>query len=225
MHSGEDPEDRSQIEQAKQTYGDFKMKTSASYIVPENQRVNFAKKRQQMVLLEGSIHKLKVDFNKKIQELKLRKREIIDRVKNLNGRLGEINGDLNENVDLFVPTIDEAVEYPEKFFEIKEHDIENYRKQKVEDLKKAAAAKKSNHGGPKAKAVEEVQATTGPAGLTAAQDAAKTLEAKAIEAKAVEERKRNPGLERKGKKVQEGELDTEMVQIRKIELGYERDQL
>jgi hypothetical protein len=40
-----------------------------------------------MVLLEGSIHKLKVDFNKKISELKVNKREIIDRVKRLNLRL------------------------------------------------------------------------------------------------------------------------------------------
>lgn len=30
-----------------------------------------------MVLLEGSIHKLKVDFNTKINELKLRKKQII----------------------------------------------------------------------------------------------------------------------------------------------------
>jgi tRNA uridine 5-carbamoylmethylation protein Kti12 len=63
------------------------LKLGANYTVPENQRVNFAKKRQQMVLLEGSIHKLKVDFNKKISELKVRKREIIDRVKKLNSRL------------------------------------------------------------------------------------------------------------------------------------------
>ena len=87
MHSGEDPEDRKEIQLAKQTYGDFKLKLAANYVVPENQRVNFAKKRQQMVLLEGSIHKLKVDFNKKITELKGRKREIIDRVKQLNTRL------------------------------------------------------------------------------------------------------------------------------------------
>jgi hypothetical protein len=30
-----------------------------------------------MVLLEGSIHKLKVDFNQKIQELKIRKKDIV----------------------------------------------------------------------------------------------------------------------------------------------------
>ena len=45
MHSGEDPEDRKDIELAKGTYGDFKLKLSSLYIVPENQRVNFAKKR------------------------------------------------------------------------------------------------------------------------------------------------------------------------------------
>jgi len=84
MNSGEDPADRKQIVTAKQTYGDFKLKLSSNYVVPENQRVNFAKKRQQMVLLEGSIHKLKVDFNKKISELKVSKREIIERVKKLN---------------------------------------------------------------------------------------------------------------------------------------------
>jgi len=83
------------------------MKMSAEYVVPENQRVNYTKKRQQMVLLEGSIHKLKVDFNRKIQELKGRKKEIIDRVKKLNSRLGEINTDLNVQEELFEPSIDE----------------------------------------------------------------------------------------------------------------------
>lgn len=77
MHNGEDPEDRRDIEVAQATYGDFKLKISPEYTVPENQRMNFQKKRQQMVLLEGSIHKLKVDFNQKIQELKIRKKDIV----------------------------------------------------------------------------------------------------------------------------------------------------
>ncbi len=50
----------------------------------------------------------------------MRKREIIDRAKKLNNRLVEINIELNENHELFEPTIDETVEYPEKFFDIKE---------------------------------------------------------------------------------------------------------
>ncbi len=151
MHSGEDPADRKMIEEAMSSYGDHKLKISPKYIVPENQRVNFSKKRQQMVLLEGSIHKLKVDFNKKIQELKIRKKEIIDRVKKLNGRLGEINGDLGEVVELFEPSIEETSEYPEKFFDVNDQDIETYRKHKVERLRQEAAAKKSSNmmGGKK----------------------------------------------------------------------------
>jgi hypothetical protein len=36
MNSGEDPADRKQIIHAKQTYGDFKLKLGANYVVPEN---------------------------------------------------------------------------------------------------------------------------------------------------------------------------------------------
>lgn len=45
MHSGEDPADRKEIEEAMLNYKDFKLKLSPAYVVPENQRVNFAKKR------------------------------------------------------------------------------------------------------------------------------------------------------------------------------------
>lgn len=102
-----------------------------------------------MVLLEGSIHKLKVDFNKKIQELKLRKNEIIDSVKKLNHRLGDINTELGEHLELIEPTVDEAVEYPEKFFDVTESDIDQFRKTKLERERAAAAAKKTNMMGSK----------------------------------------------------------------------------
>ncbi len=36
MHSGEDPEDMKRIEEAKNTFGDFKLKLGNDYIVPEN---------------------------------------------------------------------------------------------------------------------------------------------------------------------------------------------
>jgi len=83
-----------------------------------------------MVLLEGSIHKLKVDFNQKIQELKIRKKEIVDHVLGLNTRLEDINKELSVKEELFVPQIDKAVEYPENYFEIKDADIEAFKKEK-----------------------------------------------------------------------------------------------
>ena len=83
-----------------------------------------------MVLLEGSIHKLKVDFNQKIQELKIRKKEIVDHISGLNKRLGEINGELGIKEEPFVPKIDMDTEYPENFFEIKDEDIEEFKAKK-----------------------------------------------------------------------------------------------
>jgi hypothetical protein len=77
INSQEDISKNPEIEEAKATYGDFKLKMAHDYEVPENLSINFSKKRQQMVLLEGSIHKLKVDFNNKIIDLKTKKTQII----------------------------------------------------------------------------------------------------------------------------------------------------
>lgn len=74
MQNDEDDESRKKIEEARATYGDYKLKVSPDYSVPENERITFQKKRHAMVLLEGSIHKLKVDFNQKIQDMKVRKK-------------------------------------------------------------------------------------------------------------------------------------------------------
>jgi len=130
MHSGEDPEERKAIDEAMATFGDYKLKQSNDYQVPENQRVNFSKKRQQMVLLEGSIHKLKVDFNQKIQELKVRKKEIVDHVTEINSRLSVINEELGVKETLVKPCLDKEAEYPENFFEINDKDIKLFKYKK-----------------------------------------------------------------------------------------------
>ena len=127
MQNDEDDESRKKIDEARATVGDYKLKISPEYSVPENARINFQKKRQQMVLLEGSIHKLKVDFNQKIQDLKVRKKQIVEHVTAVNARLQEINSELGVAEGLFVPTIDKDAEYPENFFEITDNDIEAYK--------------------------------------------------------------------------------------------------
>jgi len=63
-----------EIRQARASFGTFNLKMSHDYEVPESLQINQTKKRQQMVLLEGSIHKLKIDFNTKINELKGKKK-------------------------------------------------------------------------------------------------------------------------------------------------------
>lgn len=118
INSHEDVEKNPAIIEARSTYGMYSLKMAGDYEVPENQQINASKKRQQMVLLEGSIHKLKVDFNNKILDLKHKKTEIIDMVKNMNGRIDQINKVLELEEKQFLPVIDEKAEYPQKFFNI-----------------------------------------------------------------------------------------------------------
>ena len=61
----EDPSDVSAIQWAETHMGDFSLKTDDDYVVPEAQRVNAQKKRRQLVLLDESIHAIKMGFNER----------------------------------------------------------------------------------------------------------------------------------------------------------------
>ena len=55
--------------------GNFSLKTDDDYVVPEAQRVNAQKKRRQLVLLDESIHAIKINFNERVfalRDLKMR---------------------------------------------------------------------------------------------------------------------------------------------------------
>lgn len=214
MHSGEDPEDRKEIEIASATYGDFKLKISPEYTVPENQRINFQKKRQQMVLLEGSIHKLKVDFNQKIQELKIRKKEIVEHVEGLNSRLGEINTELGVEEELFVPSIDKKVEYPENFFEIQDEDIDAFKIE--EDKRKAAEAGKGKKKAKKAAAEDAAADEVDDEEQVDEEEVKKEEKIDYMNVRIIP--RKNP------KGPQSTDFDLEFIEIRRIELNYERDQ-
>ena len=140
MNLGKDPAELQKIEDAKKTFGEYKFKMDAEYEVPEHEQVDFKKKRQQMILLEGSIHKLKLDFNKKISDLRIRKQDNIADIKRKFERLRVINDKLGDSSDdLILPTIDETTEFPEKFFDVSSEDIQKYKdklKADEEDKKK-----------------------------------------------------------------------------------------
>ena len=56
----EDPADVAAIAWADSHMGDFSLKSDDSYVVPEAQRVNAQKKRRQIVLLDESIHAIRM---------------------------------------------------------------------------------------------------------------------------------------------------------------------
>ena len=49
LHQGEDKAEKAKIEEAKKTFGEYKLKMDPDYEVPEHEQVNFIKKRQQMI--------------------------------------------------------------------------------------------------------------------------------------------------------------------------------
>jgi len=158
MHRGEDKNEKAKIEEAKRTFGEFNLKMSEAYEVPESEQVDYKKKRQQMILLEGSIHKIKVDFNVKVNDLKVRKQDIISTIKRLYERLAVINGELGTPETLVLPKIDEKVEYPEKEFNVTDSDIENYRNELKQREIDAKQVNKTLGGGAKKKNQKAVEA-------------------------------------------------------------------
>ena len=196
------------------------------YEVPESEQVDYKKKRQQMILLEGSIHKIKVDFNIKVNDLRVRKQDIISTVKRLYERLDVINSELGTPEKLILPVIDEKVEYPEKDFNVTDQDIENYRgdlKQRDIDAKNA----NRNQGGGKKKNKAAIEAEKEAKAKAEAEKKAKK------EGQQHEEVKEEVVIlpydrklaDRKGRQKQMTELDDEMTQVRMIELDYEKTQL
>ena len=199
------------------------------YEVPESEQVDYKKKRQQMILLEGSIHKIKVDFNIKVNDLRIRKQDIISKVKGLYETLEKINGELGTPEQLVLPQIDEKVEYPEKYFNVSDADIEQYRadlKQREIDEKNKA---KGGGGGKKGKAKKEEEEKK-------AKDKAEAEKAKAAKKNKKDDDEEVVKMEdlplaqrklpeRKGRAVIESELDQEMKEERMIVLSYEKEQL
>lgn len=162
-----------------------------------------------MILLEGSIHKLKVDFNTKINELKIRKKDIILTVEQLHKRLGDINEELGTPEELILPTIDEPVEYPQKFFDIDDNDLSEYQELKKRRAEEEKQKDKASKGGAKAKKDREKAEKAKAEAEAAAATEKKVTQEKEVVVHVYQRQM----AERKDKKVQMTELDEEIKQI------------
>eukprot|EP00520_Triparma_pacifica_P008872 CAMPEP_0118658690 /NCGR_PEP_ID=MMETSP0785-20121206/14707_1 /TAXON_ID=91992 /ORGANISM="Bolidomonas pacifica, Strain CCMP 1866" /LENGTH=1758 /DNA_ID=CAMNT_0006551733 /DNA_START=48 /DNA_END=5320 /DNA_ORIENTATION=- len=111
----DDPRDVKAIEFAKKNLGDYKIKTSEGYEVPEEQQVNADKKMRQLVLLIESIHNIKVKFNKRLTATRDAKCDTYQSVKAFNERIKNIDKQLGQpelSDKLWLPELMSS-EYPE----------------------------------------------------------------------------------------------------------------
>jgi len=117
-----DPQDEGEIDLAKRTMGDYSLKTSPNYVVPESERVNAWKKRRQMIELINAAWNLKKEFNEQLLGLRQLKVRLIDKIKEHNERVAEVNAELRLDEEMFNPDF-HPEEWPEKDYLVSADDV------------------------------------------------------------------------------------------------------
>ena len=137
------PDDIALLYDAETNMGDFKLKTSSDYTVPEELRMNASKKRIQLVLLRQDIEYRSELFNEKVIELRNDKVKLIERFVVCLERLKEIQLSLPREDQLILPKIPalRPEEIPEKSLEFDEKDLLLFEKDYEKKLEARAKAK------------------------------------------------------------------------------------
>jgi WD40 repeat protein len=138
----EAPEDVAAIEVAETRMGNFSLKTDDDYVVPEAQRVNAQKKRRQLVLLDESIHAIKLGFNERVLALRDLKKRMLAHMADEEARLHELHDELQLPPPVPPPTELRPEEEPERRRLFSEAELAAYGEQKA-----AAKAKAAGGGG------------------------------------------------------------------------------
>lgn len=132
----EDIKNNAEIKRAQENIGDYKLKSSPDYEVPDKERMNMSKQKKHILLLEKFVYSVKMDFNKNLEKLRERKHTIIEKIKSTNIRIQKINEQLGVDEKLFEPSLDEELECPEKVFEVTDSEIVERRKEKDEEKRR-----------------------------------------------------------------------------------------
>jgi protein subunit release factor B len=85
--------------------GDYPLKRSSSYRVPENMRINTEKKRRQRILLIESIYNIKAEFNARVLAIRDVKEKSVAWIQKANQRAVEINRIVNVDEPLLYPAL------------------------------------------------------------------------------------------------------------------------
>lgn len=131
--------------------GDYKLKSSPKYIVPEHERVNTEKKKRQFHLLKDSIQLLKEQFNGFVVQLRERKVRLVQDVGEWSKQVASINNELRQlGVDVpdsvWRPQIGDAA-FPENRYIVTDRDVAKYQRQEAERQARLKAGDEDPLGG------------------------------------------------------------------------------
>ncbi|CAK0841778.1 unnamed protein product [Prorocentrum cordatum] len=128
--SYEDPRDVEAIARAEATLGNYLLKTSDSYQVPENQRMNAEKKRRQMFLLEESMHAIRTEFNLRVLALRDFRQQVASEVRRDAEALREIDQQLGQESPWLEGLLDKdpaaPPEFPERRFDFGDAELREF---------------------------------------------------------------------------------------------------
>ncbi|XP_051841259.1 cilia- and flagella-associated protein 44 isoform X1 [Antechinus flavipes] len=118
----EDPKDVLAIKEAQNNMGDFNLKTAPDYKIPEQMRINAAKKEEEIGILEAMTHEKKFNMNKCIISLRDQKIAVIEEIQCLVQELKTIHSILPENKHLPIPEVPQLhpEEVPERKYQYDE---------------------------------------------------------------------------------------------------------
>nr|XP_020862787.1 cilia- and flagella-associated protein 44 isoform X2 [Phascolarctos cinereus] len=133
----EDPKDVLAIKEAQNNMGDFNLKTAPDYKIPEQMRINAAKKEEEIGILETMAHEKKFNMNKCIISLRDQKIAVIEEIQCLVQELKTIHSILPEEKHLPIPEVPQLQpeEVPEKKYQYDEEILLEF---KLEQERKAA---------------------------------------------------------------------------------------
>ncbi|KAH9285904.1 Cilia- and flagella-associated protein 44 [Echinococcus granulosus] len=126
----EDPLDVAAIEFVKNNMGDFKLKSSPSYSVPENMKPTAIKSRLTLLEAITQISQRQDDFNQRLLKLRNKKATIIKELKIIDESLKQLSEDLPPNsivVRLKIDNLDDD-EFPERAFDATDTALETYKR-------------------------------------------------------------------------------------------------
>lgn len=98
-----DPIDVANIEVARNTIGDFKLKSASDYKVPEHLRTSSTSKRNELMTLQDIMHQKETAFNVQLFALRDRKRSIVERCTRYRERIFELHAALAPDQHVPVP--------------------------------------------------------------------------------------------------------------------------
>lgn len=142
----DDARSNAEIGETEKNMGDYVLKTSPNYVIPDHMRPTAERKSRQLVLLEHSINRLRMEFNLRLIGLRDLKRRLCDDVNADRARVREIAAKLKiDGVD--APTVSlEPLEEPEKRFSIDREGLENFEKEQEKERRKQEAMARAKKG-------------------------------------------------------------------------------